>query len=125
MLRERALKVVMVLVGLLFIASIYPVVTSLRQPSQSDQGDTMMLSIYFTLGIFLLIAVRNPLANRSLIFFAAWSSFAHAAVMAAMAYRGANDRRGLLVAAIAFVIVGLPLLLLAPRPTASPSLQNP
>ena len=41
----------------------------------------MMLSLYFTLGIFLLLAARDPSANRSLIAFTAWSSFAHAAVM--------------------------------------------
>ena len=42
----------------------------------------MMLSLCVALGIFLLIAVRNPSANRSLIAFTAWSCFAHAAVMA-------------------------------------------
>lgn len=38
----------------------------------------MMLSVYVTLGVFLLFASRNPSANRSLIAFTAWSSFAHA-----------------------------------------------
>ena len=47
----------------------------------------MMLSLYVTLGIFLLLAARNPSANRSLIAFTAWSSFAHAAVMASQAFR--------------------------------------
>jgi len=42
----------------------------------SDTGDTMMMSLYFTLGVFLPIAVGNPAAHRSLIAFAAWSSFA-------------------------------------------------
>jgi hypothetical protein len=41
----------------------------------------MMLSVYVTLGIFLLLAARNPSANRSLIAFTAWSSFARAALM--------------------------------------------
>jgi hypothetical protein len=63
--RDRALKVVLVLVGLLFSAGIYPLVTSLWHPSPSDdQGDTMMLSLYVTLGILLLIAVRNPSEHR-------------------------------------------------------------
>src|SRR2546422_6995648 len=77
MIRERALKVVLVLVGLLFVAAVYPLV-------QLHEEETlqMMLSIYATLGIFLLLASRNPPANRSLIAFTAWSSFAHAAVMA-------------------------------------------
>src|SRR6202521_5674018 len=79
MWRERALKIVLVLVGLLFTAGVYPLIGSLLHPAGSDMGDTMMLSLYVTLGIFLLIAVRNPSAHRSLIAFAAWSSFAHAA----------------------------------------------
>ena len=123
MIRQRALQVAMVLVGLLFVASIVPVITSLQQPSQSDPGDTMMMSIYFTLGIFLLVAVRKPLANRILILFAAWSSFAHAAVMAAMAYRDPAYKH-LLAGVVLFVIVGLLLLLLAPRPAATPSPQS-
>ena len=123
MIRQRALKVVMVLVGLLFVASIYFVLTSLQHPQQSDPGDTMLLSIYFTLGIFLLVAARNPSAHRTLILFTAWSSFAHAAVMAAMAYRDVSHR-DLLGGAIILVVIGLPLLLLAPRSVADPTVQN-
>jgi hypothetical protein len=52
----------------------------------------MMLSLYVTLGILLFIAVRNPSANRSLIAFAAWSSFAHATVMAVTAFRCGRAR---------------------------------
>jgi hypothetical protein len=84
MIRERALKAVLVLVGLLFLAGVYPVAMDLWHANPSDTGDDMMLSLYFVLGIFLLIAVRNPAANRSLIVFTAWSSFAHAVVMSAL-----------------------------------------
>ena len=72
MWRERALKVVLVLVGLLFSAGVYPVTDSLWHANQSMYADDMMLSLYVALGIFLLIAVRNPSANRSLIAFTAW-----------------------------------------------------
>jgi len=70
-LREGALKVVLVLVGLFFSAAIYPAIGGILDPAHSDTGDTMMMSIYFALGIFLPIAVRNPAAHRSLIAFAA------------------------------------------------------
>lgn len=113
MWRERALKVVFVLVGLLFTAGIYPVATILWQRDQSGYTDAMMLSIYFTLGILLLMAVPNPSAHRSLIAFAAWSSFAHAAVMAVMAFRDASERGHLLGVAL-FVVIGVPLIVLAP-----------
>jgi len=79
--RERALKVLLALVGLFFVAGIYPLITSMMHPKQSDYPDQMILAVYATLGVFLLLAVRNPAANRSLIAFTAWSSLAHAAVM--------------------------------------------
>jgi hypothetical protein len=71
---------------------------SLLHPAASDTGDTMMLSLYGTLGIFLLIAVRNPSAHRSLIAFSAWSSFAHAVVMSTLGLEIASERTGLLSA---------------------------
>jgi hypothetical protein len=114
MVRERALKIVLVLVGLLFSASIYPVTVNLWHMKQSDYGDDMMLSLYFALGIFLLIAARNPSAHRSLIAFAAWSSFAHAAVMAVLAFHIASERRSLLIAVAVLCIIGLILIGLAP-----------
>ena len=114
MIRERALKVVLVLVGLLFSAAIYPLTMSLWKMNQSDYGDAMMLSLYFALGIFLLMAVRNPSANRSLIAFAAWSSFAHGAVMAVMAVHTPSERAGLLGAVTALIIIGVALIALAP-----------
>jgi hypothetical protein len=81
MRRERALKVVLVVVGLIFSAGVYPVADSLWRQNQSMYTFDMMLSLYVALGVFLLIAARNPSANRSLIAFAAWSSFAHGAVI--------------------------------------------
>src|SRR6202045_822647 len=114
MIRQRALKVVLVLVGLLFSAAIYPVTMSLWKMNESDYGDDMMLSLYFALGIFLLMAVRNPPANRSLIAFAAWSSFAHGAVMAVLAVHIASERGGLLSAVAVLVIIGVTLIALAP-----------
>ena len=112
--RERALKVVLVLVGLLFSAGIYPLTMSLWKMNESDYGDDMMLSLYFALGIFLLMAVRSPSANRSLIAFAAWSSFAHGAVMAVLAVHIASERISLLTAVAVLVIIGVALIALAP-----------
>src|SRR2546422_3183896 len=104
--RERVLKVVLVLVGLLFLAGVYPIVMYLWRPGNESPGDAMMLSLYVTLGVFLLLAARNPSANRSLIAFTAWSSFAHGAVMAVMAFRIASERRDLLIAVAVLVVIG-------------------
>ncbi|MCU1269280.1 MAG: hypothetical protein JWN74_574 [Acidobacteriaceae bacterium] len=107
--RERALKVVLVLVGLIFTAGIYPLTMFFsREPALA-----MMLSLYVTLGIFLLLAARNPSAHRSLIAFTAWSSFAHAAVMGTQAYMKFVERHELLGVAV-FVIIGVALIALAP-----------
>jgi hypothetical protein len=114
MWRERALKVVLVLVGLLFSAGVYPLIGSLLHPADSDTGDTMMLSLYVALGIFLLIAVRNPSGHRSLIAFAAWSSFAHAVAMSILGLEIPSQRTGFLIGSAVLVVIGVTLIALAP-----------
>ena len=114
MLGERALKIVLVLVGLLFSAAIYPVIGGLLDPAHSDTGDTMMMSLYVTLGIFLLIAVRNPAAHRSLIAFAAWSSFAHVVAMSILGLEIPSQRTGFLIGSAVLVVIGVALIVLAP-----------
>jgi hypothetical protein len=107
--RERALKVVLVVVGLLFSASVYPLMMMVKQ----DPALAMMMSLYATLGVFLLLAARNPSANRSLIAFAAWSSFAHATLMAVQAFLNLIPRREL-AGVVFFVVIGVTLIALAP-----------
>jgi len=116
MIRERALKTVLALVGLLFLAGIYPVALDLWHANPSDTGDDMMLSLYITLGVFLLLAVHDPAAHRSLIAFAAWSSFAHAVVMSALSLqpKQSNERAGFLGGSAVLVVIGLALIALAP-----------
>ncbi len=114
MLRERALKVVLGLVGLFFSAAIYPAIGGLMDPAHSDTGDTMMMGLYFALGIFLLIAVRSPSAHRSLIAFAAWSSFAHAVVMSVLGFEISSERTGFLIGSAVLVAIGAALIVLAP-----------
>ena len=115
MTRERALKVVLVMVGLFFTAAAYPAIMGLHNPVNSDTGDTMQMAIYATLGIFLLIAARNPSAHRSLIAFAAWSSFAHAAIMGILGFEISELRTGFLIASTILIVIGVALISLAPR----------
>ena len=107
MIRERALKVVLVIVGLLFLAGVY----ALTQPIQPEEQ--MLGGVYATLGIFLLLALRNPSENRSLIAFTAWSSFIHASVMTVQSLHDVAERAHLRIGSIAFLVIGLALLLLA------------
>ncbi len=107
--RERALKVVLVVVGVIFCGLAYPLVMSVKQ----EPALAMMMSLYVTLGIFLLLASRDPSAYRSLIAFAAWSSFAHATVMGVQAYLNFIGRRELIGSAV-FILIGVALIALAP-----------
>jgi len=109
MVRERALKNVLVVVGLLFTAGVVPLTMFFsREPSVP-----MLMSIYVTLGIFLLLAVRDPAANRSLIAFGGWANLAHAGVMAVQEYLKVIERREL-GGVIVFAIVGVVLVTLNP-----------
>lgn len=117
MIRERALQAVLVLVGLFFSAAVLPAIGGLRDPVNSDTGDIMMMGLYCTLGIFLLLAVRNPSAHRSLIAFTAWSSFAHAAVMSTLGFEIQAQRSGFLGGSAMLVVIGV--LLIALRPAKS------
>ena len=116
MKKERALRVVLVSVGLLFAAAVYPLVTIMRTELQADSenGVPMILSLYVTLGVFLLLAARNPSANRTVIAYAAWSSFAHAAVMTVMSVQLPTDRAELLITSAALGIIGALLIVVAP-----------
>ncbi len=107
--RERALKVVLVLVGLLFCAGVYPLILMVKQ----DPALAMMMSLYATLGIFLLLASRNPSSHKSLITFTAWSSFAHAGIMSLQALLNMIARRELIGSAV-FILIGVALIALAP-----------
>jgi hypothetical protein len=114
MRRERALTIVLVVVGLLFTALVYPLVLFVKQ----EPALAMMMSLYVTLGIFLLLASRNPSANRSLIAYTAWSSFAHAVLMAGQAFANLIAR-GELVGSAVLVIIGVALITLAPAKQAT------
>jgi hypothetical protein len=107
--RERALKVVLVVVGVIFCALAYPLIMFVKQ----EPALAMQFSVYVTLGIFLLFASRNPSANRSLIAFTAWSSFVHAMLMAGQAFAGLVAR-GELIGSAVLVVIGVALIALAP-----------
>jgi hypothetical protein len=116
MWRERALKVVLVVGGLFFVAGIYPVMTTVRSAWQTNNEDStpMTLSLYVTLGIFVLLAARDPSAHGCLIAFGAWSSFAHAAVMTVMAFHVTSAREGLLMVSALLGVIGIAPIVLSP-----------
>ena len=120
--RLKYLRIALVLVGMIFIFGLYSLM--IAWPSLWPSGWTwhtghsdyplMIVGIYATLGVFLLLAARNPLANRSLIWFTVWSSVVHGGVMAVQAL--APNSRGHLVGDVpALFIIAFVLALLTPR----------
>jgi hypothetical protein len=102
-----------VIVGLLFLAGIYGL-----WRMQMGPFEQMLGGVYATLGVFVLLAARNPSANRSLIGFTAWSSVVHGGIMAVQALRNVIPRSDLLGAVLPMVIVGVVLIVLAPARVA-------
>jgi drug/metabolite transporter superfamily protein YnfA len=109
MKHQTPLKIALTLVGLLFVAGVFPLVQFLR----AEPVISMMMSLYVTLGIFLLFAVRNPSGHRSLIAFTAGSSLAHAVVMGYQALRGMVGREELAGVAV-LIVIGIVLIAFAP-----------
>jgi len=80
-------QVILGLVGLVFVALVYPLGSDLWHAKwlvqmNNNECEPMFLSFFVVLGLFLLLAVKKPSAHRSLIAFAAWWSLFHATVMA-------------------------------------------
>src|SRR5215471_1079023 len=110
MIRERVLKILLVVIGLLFLAGVYPLLTMRLSPA-----DQMLGIVYVTLGVFLLLAARDTSANRSLVAFTAWSSLAHGGMMAVQVYRNVIPRLDLLRAVLPLAFIGITLIVFAPK----------
>jgi hypothetical protein len=125
--RTAALRYAMIVVGIIFTFGIYPL-TRIWPSGWSWGGGPshylpMILGVYATLGIFLILASRDPLGHRSLIWFTVWSSVVHALVMAQMALGDATERGHLLGDVPALLILALVLALLTLR--AAPRISIP
>jgi hypothetical protein len=119
--RIKYLRIALILVGLVFMFGIYPL--SIVWPSGWSWGQPeslqMIIGIYFTLGVFLLLASRNPLAHRSLIWFTVWSSVVHGAIMGAQSLAMSQHRGHLWGDVVALIAVAVVLALLTPRSGAA------
>lgn len=121
--RVRYLRVALILVGLIFIVGVYPLMMALwpsgwRWTPNQPEYEQMILGVYATLGVFLIIASRDPSRHVSLIWFTVWSSLVHAGIMAVQAIQTPGERGHLLGDIPALVIVALVLAGLTPRGAA-------
>ncbi len=93
MSRADLLKYALIVFGVIFLL-VYPLAIvwpsgwawHAGAPYESDYF-MMIVGVYATLGVFLILAARNPAANRSLILFTIVSSLVHAAIMAVESFQ--------------------------------------
>ena len=118
--RLKYLRIALVAIGVTFIFGIY--VLGIVWPSgwkwhssgHSNYLD-MIMGVYATLGVFLIIAARNPLANLSLIWFTVWSSIVHGAIMTVQSFADPMDHGHLIGDVPALFVVAAVLAILTPR----------
>lgn len=118
--RIRFLRVALVVFGLIFLVGVYPLMmawwpSGWRWNPNQPEYEQMILGIYATLGVFLIIASRNPLQHRSLIWFTVWSSLVHGGIMAAQAMDMPAEHGHLLGDIPALLLVAVVLAVLMPR----------
>jgi hypothetical protein len=126
--RIKYLRIALLLVGVTFIVGIYTLTVIWPSGWTWHTGPMphylqMILGVYATLGVFLLVASRNPLAHLSLIWFTVWSSVVHAGIMAMQSLANSEHRGHLLGDVPALLIVAAVLAFLTPRGAAAKPAQ--
>ena len=126
MKRERALQIVLVLVGLFYSFWGYILFDALwrsRWLNRNDDVGPMFVSLNFVLGVFLLLAVKQPARHRSLIAYGAWSSLAHAFTMTIHRRRHGRTihRKDSPQDIVIIGVVGVALLALLPAKQSAPA----
>jgi len=118
----RYLKIALYIFGIIFIAGIYPMMMWIwpsgwgwtpRQP----EYELMIIGVYATLGVFLILAAKDPLANASLIWFTIWSSIVHGGIMLIQAIIDETERANMLGDIAALFLVAFVLWYLMPKKT--------
>ena len=121
MIRERLTRIVLVIVGLMNLAVIYPLFLDLQHSSwlleKKNEVDPMFLSFFIPVGVFLLLAARRPAEHRSMIALAAWWHISHGTVMAIQSAEAWNHgvHRNFADVILMLVIGGVLLALLPPK----------
>ena len=114
------LRIALIAIGLTFIFGIYTL--GIVWPSGWVWGQghpqhylTMIMGVYATLGVFLILASRDPFAYKSIIWFTVWSSIVHGAIMAAQSLTDGAERGHLIGDVPALFLIAIVLAVLMPR----------
>ena len=121
--RLRALRYALVLTGLITIFGVLPLTkiwpSGWRWDPDNELYLQMIVGIYATLGVFLLLAARDPLRHLSLIWFTVWSSVVHGGIMTVQALVYPMHRGHLLGDVPALFLIAIVLGILTPRGRAA------
>jgi hypothetical protein len=112
------LRIALIVIGLMCFA-LYPL--GLVWPSGWTWGHghshylMMIIGVYATLGVFLLLAARDPDARKDIIWFTIWSSVVHAAIMGAQSLSDSGERGHLIADVPALALIAIVLAVLIRR----------
>ena len=118
--RLRYLKIALYVFGVIFIVGVPAMMMWIWRsgwgwtPPQPEY-EQMIMGIYVTLGIFLVRAAKDPMANASLIWFTIWSSIVHAGIMLVQAIIDKTEQANLIGDIPALFLVAFVLWYLMPK----------
>ncbi len=122
--RTKYLRVALILFGAIFLLAVYPLTVFWPSGWAWHHGRSeyleMIIAIYATLGVFLLLAAREPERHISLISFTIWSSIVHGGVMAMQSMANPMHVGHLLGDVPALFIVAAVLAWLCPQALKAP-----
>ncbi len=116
----KYLKIALYVFGAIFIVGV-PAMMMWIWPSgwgwtpPQPEYEQMIMGVYAVLGVFLILAAKDPLANASLIWFTIWSSIVHGGIMLVQALIDETDRINLLGDVPALFLVAIVLWYLMPN----------
>jgi len=117
--REKYLKLALRVFGAIYIVGVYIMMTIWPEgwgwePRQAEY-EQMIIGVYAVMGVFMILAARNPGEHRSFIWFVVWSSAAHAVIMLVQALRDSTESANLIGDIPALFLVAIVLAVLMPR----------
>lgn len=123
--RLKYLKLALYVIGALFIVGVPAMMITIWPsgwgwtPSQPEY-EHMIMGVYATLGVFLILAARDPLANSLLIWFTICSNIVHGAIMLVHAIMDETDRINLVGDVPALFILAFVLWYFLPKESDEP-----
>ena len=118
----KYLKIALYVIGVFFIVGV-PAMMMWIWPSgwswspAQPEYEQMIMGMYATLGVFLILAAKDPLTHSSIIWFTIWSSIVHGGIMLAQAIVDETERANLIGDIPALFLVAIVLWYLMPKKT--------